>query len=122
MKPITASYPLELLHMDFLKIEPCKGNVEDVLVITDHFTRYSQAFPTKNQSARTTAKVLLEKFVPHYGFPTFILSDRGANFESKLIKELCRIAGVEKISTSPYHPQTNGQCERFNQTLLNMLG
>ena len=44
------------------------------------------------------------------------------NFESDLVKELCKIAGVKKLHTTPYHPQSNGQCERFNSTLCNMLG
>ena len=50
------------------------------------------------------------------------LTDQGPNFESELIANLCEVAGVQKLRTSPYHPQTNGQCERFNSTLLNMLG
>ena len=58
----------------------------------------------------------------HYGFPEKFISDQGRNFESDLIKELCKIAGMKKLHTTPYHPQGNGQCERFNSTLCNMLG
>ena len=50
------------------------------------------------------------------------MSDQGRNFESELISELCKLAQVEKVHTTPYHPMTNGQCERFNSTLCNMLG
>ena len=58
----------------------------------------------------------------HYGFPEQFISDQGRNFESDLIKEHCKIAGVKKLHTTPYLPQSNGQCERFNSTLCNMLG
>ena len=63
-----------------------------------------------------------DNFICHYGFPEKFISDQGRNFESDLIKELCKIAGVQKLHTSPYHPQGNGQCKRFNSTLCNMLG
>ena len=119
---IETSQPLELIHVDYLKIEPSKGNIENVLVITDHFTRYAQAFPSKTQTALTTAKLLWNNFILHYGFPEKIISDQGRNFESELIGHLCQLTGVQKLRTSPCHPQTNGQCERFNGTLLNMLG
>ena len=120
--PIEASRPMEIVHIDFLTLEPSKGNIENVLVITDHFTRYAQAYPSKTQTAQVTAKLLWENFFAHYGFPEKILSDQGRNFESSLIKDLCKLARVNKIRTTPYHPQGNGQCERFNRTLLNMLG
>ena len=122
LHPISVSKPMELVHMDYLTIEPSTGNIENVLVITDHFTRYAQAYPTSNQTALTTAKVLWNQFVSHYGFPDKIISDQGRNFESQLIKDLCKIGNVDKIRTTPYHPMTNGQCERFNKTLLDMLG
>ena len=122
MQPIYVTQPLELVHMDYLSLEPSKGNIENVLVITDHFTRYALAYPSKTQTAQATARILWDNFICHYGFPEKFISDQGRNFESDLIKELCKIAGVKKLHTTPFHPQGNGQCERFNSTLCNILG
>ena len=108
---IEASQPLELIHLDYLKLEHSKGNIENVLVITDHFTRYAQAFQSKTQTTLATVKLLWNNFILHYGFPSKIITDQGRNFESELIKNLCQLAGVQKLRTSPYRPQTNGQCE-----------
>ena len=79
-------------------------------------------FLHKTQTAQTTAKVLWDNYICHYGFPEKIISDQGRNFESDLIKEFCNLAKVKKLRTTPYHPMTNGQCERFNRTLCDMLG
>ena len=122
LQPILVSQPLELVHLDYLTLEPSKGNIENVLVITDHFTRYALAYASKTQTAQATARILWNNFICHYGFPEQFISDQGRNFESDLIQELCKIAGVKKLHTTPYHPQSNGQCERFNSTLCNMLG
>ena len=89
--------------------------------MTDHFTKYAQACPTRNQSAKTTAKMLFDNFFVHYGFPKRLHSDQGRNFESKLIAELCQMANIKK-SCTPYHPMGNGIADRFNSTLLNMHG
>ena len=70
---IEASQPLKLIHLDYPKTEPSKGNIENVLVITDHFTRYSQAFPSKTQTALATAKLLWNNFILHYGLPSKLL-------------------------------------------------
>uniref|UniRef100_A0A672JC76 Gypsy retrotransposon integrase-like protein 1 n=1 Tax=Salarias fasciatus TaxID=181472 RepID=A0A672JC76_SALFA len=119
---IVSDGPLDLVCIDFLSMEPDSKGISNVLVITDHFTRYAQAFPTKNQKALTVAKVLVEKYFVHYGLPSRIHSDQGRDFESRLIKELLKLMGIRKSRTTPYHPQGDPQPERFNRTLLSMLG
>ena len=117
MESIVATHPLELVHINYLCLEPGKGKEENVLVVMDHFTLYAQAYITQSQMAMAMAEVLWDNFIIHYGLPEKILSDQGKNFESELIADLCKLTGTTKLRTSPYHPQTNGQCERFNLTL-----
>ena len=112
---------MELVHMDYLTIEGKDKDV-NILVVTDHFTRFSQAFVTPNQTAVVTAKTLWEHYFVYYGIPEKILNDQDRNFESDLIRELCHVTWVKKLKTTPYRPQTNGQCEKFNSTLINMTG
>lgn len=118
---ILASRPLELLAIDFLKLDRGKGGFEDVLVMTDAFTKYSLAVPCRHQTAVVVARVLRDHWFSHYGAPAQIHSDQGRNFESSLIRELCKLYGIEKTRTTPYHPQGNGQTERFNRTLCQMI-
>ncbi|KAM3849152.1 obscurin-like [Diretmus argenteus] len=118
---INTTRPLELLCMDFLSLEPDKSGTKDILVITDHFTKFAVAIPTPNQKAHTVAKCLWENFMVHYGVPEKLHSDQGPDFESRTIKELCQVAGIHKVRTTPYHPRGN-PVERFNRTLLGLLG
>uniref|UniRef100_A0A1A8F2I7 Gypsy retrotransposon integrase-like protein 1 n=2 Tax=Nothobranchius korthausae TaxID=1143690 RepID=A0A1A8F2I7_9TELE len=118
---IKSTRPLELVCMDFLSIEPDRCGKKDVLVLTDHFTKYAIAVPTCNQKAPTVAKALWDNFIVHYGIPERLHSDQGPDFESCLIQELCKLIGTRKIRTTPYHPRGN-PVERFNRTLLSMLG
>ena len=126
LNPIIATRPLELVHIDYLTIEAPtnskSGKDVNVLIIMDHFTRYAQAHITSSQKAPIVAKTLWDQFFVHYGFPEKILSDQGRNFESQLISELCELTQVKKLRTTPYWPEGNGSCERFNHTLISMLG
>ena len=99
-----------------------KGKEENILVVTDPFTHYAQTYVTWSQTTLAMAKALWDNFGVHYGFPKNILLDQGRNFKNELIADLCRLMEIRKLQTSPYHSQTNGQCERFNSTLIGMLG
>ena len=124
IQPVLVSYPLELVHLDFLtlgrKMDDSKSI--NVLIVTDHSTKYVQAYVMPKQTAVMVARTLWVNFLVHYGWPEKILTDQGKSFENNLIQELCELAQVKKLCTSPYHPETNGQCEHFNVTLIGMLG
>ena len=93
-----------------------------MLVIMDHFMQYMQALVTSSQTAKCTAQSLWDIFIVHYGLQENIVSDQGWNFESDIIAELCNLAEVQKLHSSSYHAQTDGQCKYFNHAVINMLG
>ena len=82
---------------------------KDMLVVVDHFTRYVQAFVTKNHTARTMARVLYNTLFSVFGFPQRLMSDQGTKFFGKVIAVMCSLLGIE---TTLYHPQTNGSAEK----------
>ena len=109
LESIEASNPMELVHIDYLTIESNKSEKDvNILVVTDHYTRLVHKY-----------KTVWDKYFMYYGIPEKILSDQGRNFESSLIMELCKLTGIKKLRTTP---QTNGQCEKFNSTPINMIG
>ena len=92
-----------------------------MLVLTDVFTKFTQAIPTRDQKATTVAQVLVRDWFVRFGAPHRLHSDQGRNFEGKIVQELCKLCAIEKSGTTPYHPEGNGQCERFNRTLHDRL-
>ena len=108
--------PLDLLHVDFTSIETTlelnqSPRVANVLVFQDHFTKHVLAYVTSDQTAKTTAKFLYGGYISIFGAPARLLSDRGASFTSSIIEELCKILGIKRLRTMPYHPQMNGLVE-----------
>ena len=96
--------------------------VKNILVITDHFTRYALVVVMKDQTAKTIVKVFYKRFIAVFGVPKKLLSDRGVNFTSALVGELCTAFSIQKCRTTAYHTQCNGQVERFHQMLFCMIG
>uniref|UniRef100_A0A3B3H496 Integrase catalytic domain-containing protein n=1 Tax=Oryzias latipes TaxID=8090 RepID=A0A3B3H496_ORYLA len=101
--PIQTSYPFEVIGMDYLSLGRPEDRYPYILVITDLFSKYAVAVPTKDQTANTTARAFYEHFIRTFGCPEHILTDRRASFESSLLQELCKLYG-------------------FNQTLIGLLG
>ena len=91
-----------------------------MLVISNYAKRYPEVYALRNVTAISLAKKLIDLFSRH-GVPKEIHSDQGTNFMFDLLQEIHRFMGNEAIRTSPYHPQTNGMVERFNQTFEQML-
>ena len=121
MGHLLASRPNEILAIDFTVLEPSHNGVENVLVLTDVFSKYTLAIPTRDQRAPTVAQVLVNEWFCKFGVPSRLHSDQGRSFESALIQQLCQLYGIQRSRTTPYHPAGNGQCERFNRTLHNLL-
>ena len=122
LKLFPAQGPLDFVAMDFLGPLPrTKTGNQHVLVITDRFTKLCRAIPLKNTKAVTTAKAFLESWIYVYGPPRLLLTDNGRSFTSKFFQSICLAVGTKNLFTTAYHPQSNGQAERYNRTLVTRL-
>ena len=118
---LESNNPMDLLCLDFTKIDPSRTGKENVLVITDAFSKFSVTVITPNQKALTVAKVLVDKWFHVYGIPARIHSNQGKCFDNDIIKALCKMYEVNQSFTCPYNPRGNAQCERFNGTMFGLL-
>jgi hypothetical protein len=114
--------PLERVAVDIFGPLPRSrlGN-RYILVVTDYFTKWAEAYPLRNQEAETVARVLVEQFICRFGVPLSLHSDQGSNFESNVFQSVCKLLGIHKTRTTAYHPQSDGLVERLNRTIQNML-
>ena len=122
LQPLVTGEPWERVGIDVTGPHPTssKGNVY-ILTVVDHFTKWVEMFPMRNQEATTVAKLLVDRVFCVHGCPLQILTDRGANFESQLFQELCRRLSIDKVRTTAYKPSTNGGIERFHGTMHSLI-
>ena len=92
-----------------------------VVVFSDYLTRWPEAFAVSTINAVEIAKLLVNEIFCRHGSPKTLLSDRGRNFLSKLVKEVCKLLSTDKLNTSAYHPMTDGLVERFNSYISQSL-
>ena len=113
----------ENLSMDFMgPITPqsSTGN-KYILVITDLFSKFVVAKATRDNTALSAAKVLVEDVILKYGTPNQLLTDNGSHFTSELFNGITSLCGICHLYTTPYNPKANGVCERFNSTMCDSL-
>jgi len=122
--PSTPSQPWKSIAMDFVvKLPLSKDNwtgqeYDSILVINDRLTKYAYMVPYKEAStAENLASVFLRTIVANHGTPDEIISDRDKLFTSKFWTTLIAALGTKRKLSTAFHPQTNGQTERTNQTM-----
>ena len=119
---IRASYPFEKISWDIMGPLPVtnKGN-KYILVVTDVFSKWVEAFPLQVTDGFTLTSTLMDEVICRYGVPTQLHSDQGSNLNAEVNQKLCQLLGIQRTRTTAYHPQGNGQVERFNRTVEAML-
>ena len=115
--PIEAMGPMDLLHLDFTKIEVSgdhekelkrKPEIVNMLVVTDHSTQHTMAFMTEDTTTHTMACILYHHYFYIFGTLLHLMMDNDLAFTNEVVQELCNLFGVKRVHTSAYHPQSNG--------------
>ena len=122
LEQVPCTFPNERWHIDILTVKPVSNQGNSlIMVVVDAYTRWTEALPIPDHKAITVADALVTKVMTRLGCPYTLHSDQGPDFTSELFTEVCKLLDVYKTRTSPYRPQSDGQPERFNRTLLAML-
>ena len=118
---IVANGPLDLLCVDFTTMDPSRDGKENVLVLTDAFSKFCQGFVIPNQKALTVAKIIVDKWFYVFGIPSRIHSDKGRSYDNAILEHLYSMYRIKQSATTPYNPCGNSTCERFNCTCHDLL-
>ena len=122
MKLFPATKPLEFVAIDILgPLTRSRNGYRLLVVITDRFSKLTRTVPLRSVTALLVAMAFCDNWAYPYGPPAYLLSDSGGQFASKYFQSICRILGIRNLFSTAYHPQANGQVERFNRTLLSGL-
>ena len=109
------------IHVDIVGPLPPSQGFTYLFTVVDRFTRWPEAIPLAETSAKTCAQALVQHWVSRFGLPSEISSDRGAQFTSKLWANMAQQLGTHHSRTTAYHPQANGLVERFHRSLKSSL-
>lgn len=122
MRVFTSGVVNERVSMDIAGplVKTARGN-KYILVMTDQYSKYVRAFPLTEKSATQVAEVFHTGWVCLFGSPRQVHTDRGGEFEAKLMKQLCALFHSEKTRTTSYHPSSDGQVERYNRTMWDLI-
>ena len=118
---IQSKGPWDTLSVDIVGPLPADRRHEFVIVFVDCFSQYTVLVPASNHTANTVSEALLRHVVPYFGTPRRLLSDRGREFVGEVWGNLTRSLGIQRLLTSPYHPEGNSINERSHRTINNML-
>lgn len=122
MRLFPSTEPLTEVNVDILGPLPKSlSRNRYILVFTDRFSKVVRCVALRKITAVTVASALIEVWVASYGPPDILLSDQGSQFMSKFFLAVCRSLGIETRESTPYHPQTNGQVERYNRTIIKQI-
>ena len=123
LQPLKTGAPFERLHIVLAGPHPRsrRGNIY-ILTCSDAFSKWTEAFAIPNKEAPTIARILTEQVFCHFRAPISLLSDRGREVDGALMREVCRLLGIDKLRTTPYKPLTNAGIECFHRTLNTMIG
>ena len=117
-----AGAPLERVHIDILgPLAASESGNKFVLMVVDQFTKWIECYPLKDQSAETIAYKVTNEFFSRFGCPLQIHTDQGRNFDGNLFNALCSLLEITKSRTTPYRPCSNGQVERYNRLMLQII-
>ncbi|CAC5418988.1 unnamed protein product [Mytilus coruscus] len=114
--------PMERVALDiFGPLTLTKRNNKYILVISDLFTKWTEAIALPNQESSTICTAFIDHFVTKFGALLQLHSDQGRNFQADIFQRMCKLLGIQKTRTTSFRPQSNGGVERFNRTLASML-
>ena len=117
-----AGHTLEQINIDIMEpLMPTQQENKYVLVIVDQFTKWVEAYPLKDQIGETVARVVAEEFIARFECPLEIHTDQGRNFDGVFSNELCKIMDINKTRTTSYRPSANGQVERLNRSIAQII-
>ena len=119
--PLPVADLLSTWHTDILELGKSKEGYRYVLLCKESFSGFPEAFPMRMQTAQEVAKLIHDQIICRWGVPSTLISDRGTNYMSAVMKDLCDRYDIKFYHTSGFHPQSNAVCERMNSFISQTL-